>query len=530
MQVVKIIIVTPFLLIVYGILKAIIRQHSYENGMRQRGCKRAPRIANKLPFAIDFFLDAAKADTEKKFPEMMVQRFERMGDTRTFEHFTLGTHGLSTNDPKNLQAIHATQFKDFGLGDRRNGIFRPLLGKGIFAVDGEAWSHSRALLRPQFTRDQVTDLALEEHHVKNMMRALPTDKSGWTTPTDLQPLFFRLTLDSACEFLFGESVNSQIINLPENIGGQKVKASHKAIDEVNFATAFDRAQGWLSDRTRLMGMYWADDGPGRRRDTRTVHEFVEYFVRRAIERRANSPADKTAGEQEKYVFLDALAADTQDPIELRDQLCNILLAGRDSTASLLGWTFWLLVRNPRVFQKLRDTVVAEFGPYSADDVSNISFTTLKGCAYLQRTLHETLRLFPVVPINMRQALRDTSLPVGGGEDGKSPVFVAKGQIIDYSVHALHRTEAFWGPDADEFRPERWESRKIGWDYLPFSGGPRICLGQQFALTEASYVIVRLLQRFDAIENLDTDTEPTHNLTLVNNPFKGVQVRLHEAAN
>jgi cytochrome P450 len=96
------------------------------------------------------------------------------------------------------------------------------------------------------------------------------------------------------------------------------------------------------------------------------------------------------------------------------------------------------------------------------------------------------------------------LPLGGGKDGKSPVFVAKGTRVAYNVYAMHRRADFYGEDADEFRPERWESGKLQprWEYLPFNGGPRICVGQQYALTEVSYVTVRLAQEFEKLESRD----------------------------
>ncbi len=90
----------------------------------------------------------------------------------------------------------------------------------------------------------------------------------------------------------------------------------------------------------------------------------------------------------------------------------------------------------------------------------------------------------------------------------------------------HRTD-LWGADADEFRPERWEKRKPGWDYLPFNGGPRICIGQQFALTEITYVVVRMLQRFDDIDGSTLPAE-SHGLGLTNCPGEGVPLKLHFA--
>ena len=114
-----------------------------------------------------------------------------------------------------------------------------------------------------------------------------------------------------------------------------------------------------------------------------------------------------------------------------------------------------------------------------------------------------LRLYPVVPMNTRYANKDTSLPRGGGSNGLSPIFVPKGTSITWHVYSMHRSRDIYGTDALDFRPERWEENlRPGWGYLPFNGGPRICVGQQFALTEASYTIVRLVQHFSSIQNRD----------------------------
>lgn len=88
------------------------------------------------------------------------------------------------------------------------------------------------------------------------------------------------------------------------------------------------------------------------------------------------------------------------------------------------------------------------------------------------------RLYPVVPGNSREAFEDTVLPLGGGPDGKSPIFVPKGQLLAWSVYTMHRRTDYYGPDAEEFRPERWETLRPGWEYLPFNGGPRICIGRE----------------------------------------------------
>ena len=127
-------------------------------------------------------------------------------------------------------------------------------------------------------------------------------------------------------------------------------------------------------------------------------------------------------------------------------------------------------------------------------------------------MNEVLRMYPSVPINFRVANKDTTLPVGGGPDGTSPVFIGKGTAVVYSPYITQRVDQFYGKDALEFKPERWENApKLGWAYLPFNGGPRICLGQQFALTEASYVIVRLAQMFPNLTSKYDGPEPCKKL-------------------
>jgi cytochrome P450 len=107
------------------------------------------------------------------------------------------------------------------------------------------------------------------------------------------------------------------------------------------------------------------------------------------------------------------------------------------------------------------------------------------------------------------------------------VFVPKGTNIRYSVYAMHRREDLF-ENAAEFRPERWETLHPTWEYLPFNGGPRICLGQQFSLTEASYTIIRLLQEFSKIESRDPG-QWEEGLGMTCASFNGVKVGLIENA-
>ncbi|KAL8792584.1 MAG: hypothetical protein Q9195_004807 [Heterodermia aff. obscurata] len=164
--------------------------------------------------------------------------------------------------------------------------------------------------------------------------------------------------------------------------------------------------------------------------------------------------------------------------------------------------FFELSKRPEIQSRLRreiDTCIGAGLP---------TYEGIKSMRYLRAVLNESLRTHPIVPENSRQAVQDTVLPLGGGEDGKSPVLIEKGQLLAWSSYSMHRRGDLYGEDAAEFRPERWlddadeKGLRVGWEYLPFNGGPRICIGQQFALLESSYVVIRILQSFSHIESRD----------------------------
>jgi cytochrome P450 len=510
------------------------------------GCLPPPRFPTNWPLGIGIVRNTATATREMRGLEYVRNALEAMGGTLS-NRFRIGfVDGIFTADEEIIQAVLSKQFDDFEIGDIRRDLMYPLLGDGIFTQDGPAWRHSRALLRPAFARRQVSDLELEERHVGNLMTCLPVDleADGWTAEVDLQPLFFRFTLDSATEFLFGGTVNSQ---LQTRDGGST--PSSDGPSSVDFGTQFDIATEGLGIRADFVGLGQYIWPRGFHQACLECHRFVDSYIQQQLARVKDRPAGDSRGG--KYDFFEALAQDVKDPVELRYQLLNILLAGRDTTAGLLSFIFYSLARDPARYQKLREIVVADFGTYDEDPRERMSFESLKACKYLQYVIDETLRLYPIVPGNSRRAIKNTTLPRGGGPDGKSRTYVRKGTLVSYSVYIMHRRKDIWGDDVDDFRPERWEGRKVGWEYLPvrptksawsrhfflsswliarvwqFNGGPRICLGQQFALTKAAYVTARLVQRFDKIENLDS--EPVkHRVALTLSSGTGVKVKLHEA--
>lgn len=216
-----------------------------------------------------------------------------------------------------------------------------------------------------------------DDHINHLLDLIPKDRSAF----DIQRLFFLLTLDSATHFLFGESIGCM---LPES-ETTSVLAKCAVRNAQDFAKAFTIAQDYLAARTRAQGFYWLINPKEFREANRNVHEVVDYYAYIALEKKNNPDLKDTTG---RYIFLDALAADTDDPKLLRDNMLNILLAGRDTTASLLSSVFFYLSRNKQVWSRLRREIVEAFGD-SENPHSEITQTKLKDIPYLRYVLNES---------------------------------------------------------------------------------------------------------------------------------------------
>ncbi|QLI72644.1 uncharacterized protein G6M90_00g083950 [Metarhizium brunneum] len=468
-------------MVVWLTWKRRVQQEAEKRFASERGCQPLRPWSAKWPLGLDLLLKAFTYARRGQILHYFLQVVEQSGTT--FQQNLLGGRGVNTVDPANIEAILSTNFNDYSLGLRAPN-FQPVLGSGIFTQDGAAWRHSRQLLRPQFASNRVHNFEQVKKCVAHLIESIPGDGI-----VDLQPLFFKLTFDTTMFLLFGNSVNSSDWG---QVAGQESK----------FAQAFNLSQEYLSHRGRLGPFYWLLNDKAFRDACKTCHDFMDKGIAKALEAFAQTDHGGKGEDRDAdtYVFVEALMQQTRDPRVLRDQCLNVLLAGRDTTACCLHWTFRLLARHQHILDKLRREI---------DHISGLGSSAplptredLRRMSYLQLVIKEVLRLYPSVPVNSREAIRLTTLPVGGGPDGKSPVLVRPGEGVGYCVYAMHRRKDIYGQDAEEFRPERWEGdslRDIGWAYLPFNGGPRLCLGQEFALLEVAYTVARLVQVFSKIE-------------------------------
>lgn len=267
--------------------------------------------------------------------------------------------------------------------------------------------------------------------------------------------------------------------------------------------------------------YWMIDGWKYRKACYDLVAIKNPFIAAAIENGTKRLAQN--GGVPRNV-IEALVADGHDFDYISNQCRHLIIAGFETTSALLGFSFALIERHPAVFDKLRDAVLSAFGTEGMPR-QPLTFETLKNCKYLQWVINETLRLYPAGPSIQRVAVRDTVLPRGGGIDGTSPTAIPKGSTVQLGIYLAHRRTDIWGEDAAEFRPERWEGRKKGYDFIPFIAGPQICLGQQYSMTQAAYLIARFLMRFDAMEKPIGQDNLRKGWQTVLSPGDGVKMRL-----
>ena len=514
----------------YTLYTRIALHRRRQRMIAEHGCKPCPhRYNTDNIIGLNVLLETARNTRLRRLLPGNRARFLKQ-KTHTFLTRMIHYPFVATAEPENIKTILSLRFKDYGFGNR-SASFTPLLGPGIFNNDGEKWANSRHLIRPNFAREQVANLEDFERHFKLLLRHIPSDGETF----DIQPLFFKFTIDSATEFLYNHSTNS--LRMTE----EDEETSPDAI----FARAFTFAQEDVLARLRWDILDVFRPKSKAKEAIRICHAYVDKIVDQAIQwrrdREAAAAAGKKVDDDGRYVFIHELVKQTDDKEQVRSELMNVLLAGRDTTASLMSNALFEISQRPHIWAKIREEIAFLKG-------REPTYEELKSFKYLKYCLNEckhhpdnplnsispnqqkltsatstALRLNPVVPMNARMAIRDTVLPLGGGPDCKSPLFIPKGWQVGYSPYTLHRRADIYGPDAEEFRPERWETLRVGWEYLPFNGGPRICLGQQYALAEAGYVICRLAQTFARLESRDETGEWVEALTLTCCSGNGVKI-------
>ncbi|KAL7930885.1 cytochrome P450 [Trichoderma chlorosporum] len=485
-----------------------------------------PSLKPLLPFGLDFVYHGVRSTIDQQNLELWRDVF--FSQFWTIEMRVLNERICFTADPENIKATLATQFHDFGKGKQFHDEWSDFLGDSIFTVDGARWHDNRQLLRPQFSRDRVSDLYCFEKHIQTLFKAManggPLEREDQIVDlahsdglrVDMKDLFFRYTLDASADFLLG--VDFKSLTTPDH----------------TLMHTFNEVQRIQNVMVRASNLRWLIPKRTYRAGIRSIEDFVKPIIQRVLSL-TPSELDAHMKSEKDYTLLHELASAAPDPKFLRDQIFSILLAGRDTTASALSFAIYELSRHPEAVARLRGEILATIGTHQLP-----TYEHLKNMPYLRAVLNETLRLYPAVPFNVRIALRDTTLPRGGGPDGTLPLAVLKGTKIGYSTLVMQRRPDLYPPvsesfaDPAVFSPERWTDwHPRPHDFIPFNAGPRFCLGQQFALTEMGYTLCRIFQRFDRVQSFMHEIDggkPLLKSDIVLSPGQGVHVAFWEAKN
>ncbi|KAF9034327.1 cytochrome P450 monooxygenase pc-3 [Panaeolus papilionaceus] len=430
---------------------------------------------------------------------------------------------LYTTEPDHIKAILVKEFNSFEKGAMLNNQMGSLLGQGIFNADGELWKFHRAITRPFFTKERISDFDI---YTRNCDKSLDEVRNRLAEgyPVDIQDLIGRFTLDSASEFLFGHNVGSLSEGIPyPSYASHKNTASFHSHPSIKFQRALNEGQFLASIRLsageewRLLE-FWKDRIKPLRKDMDSLTEPIIREALEARERRLNNP--ESGEKTDENTLLAHLVNHTQDPKIMKDELINLLVAGRDTTMSLLTFGIYSMIQNPALEHKLRGEILEKVGAWNYPTYDN-----MRDMKYTRAFLNEVLRLYPSVPLDTRVTNRAVVLntktsedpPIylpAGTTDWASPLNGAKrGHRAVYSVLYMHRRIDLWGPDALTFDPDRFLDERLHkylipnpFIFCPFNAGPRICLGQQFTYHEATFYLIRLLQNFTNFKLVESENQ------------------------
>ncbi|KAK6918042.1 Cytochrome P450 [Dillenia turbinata] len=396
-------------------------------------------------------------------------------------------------------------------------ILEPIMGKGLIPADLDTWKQRRRVIAPGFhalyleaMMKVFTDCS--ERTVSKFENLLEETGSGEekSIELDLEAEFSSLALDIIGLGVFNYDFGSVTEESPviKAVYGTLFEAEHRSTFYIPY-WKFPLAR-WIVPRQRKF-----------QGDLKVINDCLDGLIKNAKETRQETDVEKL--QQRDYLnlkdasllrfFVDMRGTDVDDS-QLRDDLMTMLIAGHETTAAVLTWSVFLLAQNPSKMRKAQEEVDSALGE------GKMTFECLKNLGYIRLIIVEALRLFPQPPLLIRRALKSDVLP-GGYNGDKAGYEIPTGTDIFVSVYNLHRSPYFWDCP-NEFEPERFLVQRhnegiegwAGFDpsrspgalypneiisdfaFLPFGGGPRKCVGDQFALMESTVALAMLLHKFD----------------------------------
>ncbi|XP_047164476.1 protein LUTEIN DEFICIENT 5, chloroplastic [Vigna umbellata] len=355
-----------------------------------------------------------------------------------------------------------------------------VMGKGLIPADGEIWRVRRRAIVPALHQKYVAAMiGLFGQAADRLCQKLDAAASDGED-AEMESLFSRLTLD-----IIGKAVfNYDFDSLSNDTG--IVGAVYTVLRE-----AEDRS---ISPIPVWDIPIWKDISPRLRKVNealKLINDTLDDLIaicKRIVDEEELQFHEEYMNEKDPSILHFLLASgDDVSSKQLRDDLMTMLIAGHETSAAVLTWTFYLLSKEPRVMSKLQEEVDSVLGDRhpTIEDMKKLKYTT--------RVINESLRLYPQPPVLIRRSIDNDVL-------GEYPI--KRGEDIFISVWNLHRSPKLWD-DADKFEPERWpldgpnpNETNQSFKYLPFGGGPRKCVGDLFATYETVVALAMLVRRFN----------------------------------
>ncbi|URD88400.1 LEM3 (ligand-effect modulator 3) family / CDC50 family [Musa troglodytarum] len=398
-------------------------------------------------------------------------------------------HCVVTADPRNLEHLLKVKFPNFPKGEYFRSTVCDLLGDGIFSADDETWRRQRKTASLEFHSAEFRSMTAQSLVELIHSRLLPVlaVAEAQRAPIDLQDVLLRLTFDNVCMIAFGTDPGCLRPGLPE----------------IPFAKAFEDATEATTIRFITPTAIWKalryfDLGSERwlRRSIAVVDEFAYEVIRTRREELSSGEQTRTARSDLLTVFTKLRDEDGTPYSDkfLRDVCVNFILAGRDTSSVALAWFFWLLNRHPEVEERILGEIRKITEERGGDEDGELVFKPeeVKRMEYLHAALSEALRLYPSVPVDHKEVVEDDVFPDG--------TVLKKGTKVIYAIFSMGRMESIWGKDCRDFKPERWlkDGRfmsESAYKFTAFNGGPRLCLGKDFAYYQMKFVAGSILHRY-----------------------------------
>lgn len=384
-------------------------------------------------------------------------------------------HVVQINDPPAIEELLVTKNKSF----RKHFALRMtpvLLGNGLLTSDGSFWLRQRRMAQPAFVPQKISEYGSD--FVQLAVRLISEWSDG--ERRDICQEMMTLTLRIATKVLF----SSEISGRERDVGQAIMTAQHFFLQRFNNLV---RLPVWFPT-------------PGNLKFRGMIRDLDEIIYGMIRKRRSEShPREDLLS-----ILLHARDEDNQSQMtdrQLRDELMTLFLAGHETTALMLSWAWLALSQSPEILEKLTSEIDLELTsrlPTPAD---------LPKLTYLDNFLHEVLRLYPSAYLIGREAVEPCE--IGGFE-------IPSGMTVWACQWCMHRDPRYWD-DPLEFRPERWvdnpPSKQPRLIYFPFGAGPRVCIGNSFAMMEAGLILATLLQRVRVNTLPGTVVRPTAAFTL-----------------